>query len=251
MGSIKMILPPQPHYLSGYTGFVPGYKSSCGQSYGKLTHDLFFDKTVQRSNVPVLSDLTQVYDDTVCTLEEEESINKRCEDNLRCKFTTDIMPGYAGYVPQYIFLCGNKFPADATRAINNFVKILKACSCPECVQKLGLSVKIDEKMLDVQAAGVPQNVSEYTHPLFKKDLEAEKVFKQQYKQTSPSPPSKKTYFLENGNPQKTCMAGYAGHVPGLLFEFGQSNTPATIDALNKFTDRYVKHKFQYIDGPLV
>jgi len=45
------------------------------------------------------------------------------------------------------------------------VKILKACSCPECEQKLGLSVKIDEKMLDVEAAGVPQNVSEYTHPL--------------------------------------------------------------------------------------
>jgi len=109
MGSIKKILPPQPHYLSGYTGFVPGYKSSCGQSYGKLTHDLFFDKTVKRSNVPVLIDLTSIYDDTICTLQEEDSINKRCEDNLSCKFTTDIIPGYAGYVPQYIFLCGNKY----------------------------------------------------------------------------------------------------------------------------------------------
>ncbi|XP_060856679.1 CIMIP2 protein GA14893 [Metopolophium dirhodum] len=242
MGSIKKILPPQPHYLSGYTGFVPGYKSSCGQSYGKLTHDLFFDKTVKRSNVPVLSDLTNVYDDTICTLQEEDSINKRCEDNLSCKFTTDIIPGYAGYVPQYIFLCGNKYTADATRAINNFVKIQKACSCPECEQKLGRSVKIDKNILDVEA-GVPRNVNEYTHPIFKKDLEAEKVFKQQYKPTSPIPPTKKTYFLENGNPHKKCMAGYAGHVPGLLFEFGQSNTPATIDALNKFTDRYVKHKF--------
>lgn len=109
MGSFKNILPPQPHFLSGYGGFVPGYKSSYGQSYGKLTHNLFFDKTVKRSNVPVLSDLNKVYDDTVCTPEEEDSINKRCENNLSCKYTTDIMPGYNGYVPQYIFLCGNKY----------------------------------------------------------------------------------------------------------------------------------------------
>jgi len=74
-------------------------------------------------------------------------------------------------------------------------------------------------------------------------LEAEKLFKRQHKPTSPIPPSKKTSFLENGNPHKKCMAGYAGHMPGLLFEFGQSNTPATIDALNKFTDQYVKHTF--------
>jgi len=109
MGSFKKILPPQPHYLSGYAGFVPGYRDFCGQSYGKLTHDLFFDNTVKRSNVPVLSDLTNVYDDKICTIEEEDSINKRCEDNLSCKYTTDIIPGYTGYVPQYIFLCGKKY----------------------------------------------------------------------------------------------------------------------------------------------
>jgi len=47
------------------------------------------------------------------------------------------------------------------------VKILKACLCPECEPKLGRSVKIDKNILDVEA-GVPQNVNEYTHPIFKK-----------------------------------------------------------------------------------
>jgi len=76
-------------------------------------------------------------------------------------------------------------------------------------------------------------------------LEAEKLFKEQYKKTSPIPPSDTTYFLENGNPYKKFMAGYAGHVPSLLFEFGQSYTPATKDALNKFTDQYVEHKLSH------
>jgi len=38
------------------------------------------------------------------------------------------------------------------------------------------------------------------------------------------------------------MAGYGGHVPSLLFEFGQSYTPATKKALNNFTDQHTKNK---------
>jgi len=109
MGSFKDILPPQPHFLTGYSGFVPGYRDSCGQSFGKLTHKIFLDKTVKRSDVPVLSDLNRFYDDTLCSPEEEYSLNERCKNNLNCKYTTDIIPGYAGYVPQYIFLCGNRY----------------------------------------------------------------------------------------------------------------------------------------------
>ncbi|KAL4148311.1 hypothetical protein QTP88_002583 [Uroleucon formosanum] len=74
------------------------------------------------------------------------------------------------------------------------------------------------------------------------DLEAEKLFKKKYKSTLPIPPNDTTYFLENRNPHKKFMAGYTGHVPKLIFEFGQSYTPATKDALNIFTEEYVKHK---------
>jgi len=42
------------------------------------------------------------------------------------------------------------------------------------------------------------------------------------------------------------MAGYAGHVPNLLFQFGQSYTPSTNDALNIFTDQLQKHKLNSI-----
>lgn len=108
MGCIGKILPPQPHYLSGYAGYVPGYKFHYGQSYGKLTHGLFYDKTIKRSNVPVLNDLTNKYDDTSYSLKEKDAINNRCKTRS-CKYTTDIIPGYAGYVPQYNFLCGNKY----------------------------------------------------------------------------------------------------------------------------------------------
>ncbi|CAH1714399.1 protein FAM166B [Aphis gossypii] len=235
MGSIKKILPPQPHYLSGYAGYVPGYKFYYGQSYGKLTHDLFFDKTINRSNIPVLSDLTNVHDDTFFTPEEMDSINKRCETRS-CKYTTNIIPGYAGYVPQYNFLCGNKFTVDATLGMTNFVKIQNSCLCPQCEQTQGYSKKFDKNIKDV---------NKYTHP-FKKNVDGVKLFKEQYEPTLPSPPSLTPYFLENGNPHKKFMVGYAGHVPNLLFQFGQSYTPSTNDALNIFTDQLEKHKLNSI-----
>jgi len=108
MKNFQDILPPQPHHLTGYTGFVPGYITACGQSYGKLTHQLFYQSS-NRSGVPVLSDINSLHDDRTCTVEEEDSLNKRCADNLNCKYTTSIIPGYAGYVPQYIYLCGKKY----------------------------------------------------------------------------------------------------------------------------------------------
>lgn len=46
------------------------------------------------------------------------------------------------------------------------MKIQNACSCSECEQKRGRSVKFDKKILDVEA-GAPKNVNKYTHP-FKK-----------------------------------------------------------------------------------
>jgi len=108
MSNFQDILPPQPHHLTGYTGFVPGYITACGQSYGKLTHQLFY-KNSTRSGEPVLSEIYKLHEDRICTLEEEDSINKRCAENLNCKYTNDMMPGYAGYVPQYPFLCGKKY----------------------------------------------------------------------------------------------------------------------------------------------
>jgi len=73
-----------------------------------------------------------------------------------------------------------------------------------------------------------------------------KLFKKQYEPTLTVPPSETPYFLENTNPHKKFMAGYAGHVPSLLFQFGQSYTPATNEALNIFTDQYDKHKLSSI-----
>jgi len=104
MASIVKILPPQPHYLSGYTGFVPGYKFHCGESYGRLTHNLFMNRSIE--STPILTDLTQVKNDWL-TPEKEAIIDGRC-DATECKYNTNMVSGYRGYIPQYKFLCGNK-----------------------------------------------------------------------------------------------------------------------------------------------
>ncbi|XP_022174681.1 protein FAM166B [Myzus persicae] len=226
MSSFQDILTAQPHHVSGYTGFVPGYITCFGQSYGRTTHGLFFDRTVKRSNVPVLNDLSKFYDEQFITPEERDLINERCKKTQNCKYTTDILPGYGGYVPQYHFLCGKKYSIDTTKGLNNFVKI----------QELS-SRELDNKIVP----DVLHSENKYTHP-FNKDFEAEELFKEQYTKTVPIPPTDTIYFLENGNPHKKFMAGYAGHVPNLMFEFGQPYTPSTENALNVFTDEYKKHK---------
>lgn len=102
--SIKKILPPQPHYISGYTGLVPGYKFLCGQSYGRLTHELFKDRDFERTMV--LTDLTKVESDWL-SAEKRAALEDRCEFR-ECLYTDDIIPGYAGHVPHYVYLCGHK-----------------------------------------------------------------------------------------------------------------------------------------------
>lgn len=109
MKNIQDILPPQPYHLKGYTGFVPGYTTAYGQNYGNFTHQRFHQSSDSLSSVPVLSDINNLHDDRICTVEEEVSLNKRCSDNLNCKYTNNIIPGYAGYVPQYIYLCGKRY----------------------------------------------------------------------------------------------------------------------------------------------
>lgn len=107
MTSIRKILPPQPHYLTGYTGFVPGLKFHCGESYGKLTNTLFLDKSINRSNKPVLLDLGQAYTGLL-SKEDKKALQDRCRDNEKCNYTENMVVGYSGHVPQYKFLNGQK-----------------------------------------------------------------------------------------------------------------------------------------------
>jgi len=108
MGTFADILPSQPYHLKGYTGHVPGYKVSFGQTFGKSTHHLYSDETYKRTSIPVLNDISEVHDNAYYSREERDAIKKRCEIRS-CKYTTNIIPGYAGYVPQYKFLCGKMY----------------------------------------------------------------------------------------------------------------------------------------------
>lgn len=100
--TFRDILPPQPHYLTGYLGYVPGIKFSCGRSYGSLTHDLFMERN--QNSATLLSDLSKV-DGGLITPEVKELIEKRCYEK-ECLYTPDMKPGYTGHVPQANFLCG-------------------------------------------------------------------------------------------------------------------------------------------------
>lgn len=106
--SIKDILPPQPHHISGYCGYVQGYKYDCGQSFGRLTHTLFEQrKRHDDRSKPVLADLYAREGDWP-TADDRAAVQvNRCR-RRECKYSADMVPGYGGHVPQYSFLCGKK-----------------------------------------------------------------------------------------------------------------------------------------------
>lgn len=118
--SIKDILPPQPHYISGYSGFVQGYKFDCGQSYGRLTHSLFEHR--QRSDNASRPLLANLYAERPVDGQVDwKAIEKRrCRDR-ECRYTSNMVPGYAGHVPQYNFQCGKKWFDNAALSPSGWV----------------------------------------------------------------------------------------------------------------------------------
>lgn len=85
---IGLILPPQPHLMSGYTGHIPGYAAKFGGSFGNLTHEVLRNR--QSGSKSFLTDLN-------FNQEEVEAINNRC----KC-------PSYTGHIPQYQFIHGHR-----------------------------------------------------------------------------------------------------------------------------------------------
>lgn len=102
MNSLKNILLPQPHYLSGYGGYVPGLKFRNGRSYGRLTHSLCMDKTIKRSNIPVLTDLNKLQNNW--PIQEEKAVLENRHNFRKLIYGDDMASSYKGYVPQEKFL---------------------------------------------------------------------------------------------------------------------------------------------------
>ncbi|XP_065593255.1 ciliary microtubule inner protein 2A [Cyrtonyx montezumae] len=51
----RPLLPPNPHHIPGYEGFVPQYNYQFGETYGKTTHRLLADPRVRGSPRSVLA----------------------------------------------------------------------------------------------------------------------------------------------------------------------------------------------------
>jgi len=99
-GVIKNILPPQPHHIPGYYGFVPGQRNACGESYSRSTHTLFMER--KYTSTPILSDIYGTHN-------EIPSIERPGGCTLKiCKYTNEMNPGYAGHIPQYNFCFGHR-----------------------------------------------------------------------------------------------------------------------------------------------
>ncbi|XP_050529623.1 protein FAM166B isoform X2 [Daktulosphaira vitifoliae] len=226
MVSFRDILPPQPHYLSGYSGFVPGYKFQHGRSFGSLTHDLFLNPSVKRSSMSVLTDLKTEHNSRP-NIYELATIANRC-DYRECKYNVDLKPGYDGHVPNKKEFFGKGYSVESAMGLSMFEKTKRHCSCLECKER---------KIQPIETKESFENINNYSFPLTKVPG-GEKKFIEENRQHLPMPPSGSPYFIDNASVHKTFMSGYSGHVPRLPIYHGLSYSIAVKKALCEFTTRY-------------
>ncbi|XP_047424974.1 protein FAM166B [Mugil cephalus] len=199
----QVLLTPDPHYIPGYSGYCPQLKFNIAKTYGKLTGELLTSPEVKHSSRLVLH---------TGHVPSTDTPRSSTDSNLK-----RMIPGYTGFIP---------------KRQNYF-----ACSYSEtCHKALSEFYHEGEVRLQRQSTDLPVVVNHRTQQTdrLKPPLTviSDKVIT--YKPLKPFVPTGKPYFMEDDNPQKYFIPGFAGHVPKSRFLFGKVYPIITNQALTEF-----------------
>ncbi|XP_014608476.1 PREDICTED: UPF0605 protein CG18335-like [Polistes canadensis] len=237
---VELLNTPEPHLIPGYTGFSPQYRYRCGETYGSLTHKLLLDPCVNHSETLVLSN--RATDDYQVSRPPKNDIDIV---NSRFKRTDPIyvhptIPGYEGFVPNFNANCGQRYTVLATEGLAEFER--QQIKNKEALNQL-------ETVIALQSGrSEPRNLkdrllieSQFKLPMITVRPDCVGVMRnlpvdEQYEVPRDHAPS--PYFMDNANPTKYFISGYAGHIPYGYAHFGATNVPATNSALCDFTSNY-------------
>ncbi|XP_076161676.1 CIMIP2 protein CG18335-like isoform X2 [Ptiloglossa arizonensis] len=241
---VELLTSAEPHLIPGYAGYVPQYRYRCGETYGSVTHKLLLDPTVNHAETLILSNrVTDDYEVQRPPKNEIDTVNARYK-STESTFVHPMVPGYEGFTPKLNARNGQRYSVLATEGLAEFERQQ---------QRDKAALNELKRIITVQGGlGEPRNLkdrllikSQFKLPMLTVRPDCVSVMKNLFvdeQHETPRDHSPSPYFMNNADPKKYFINGYAGHIPYGYSHFGASNIPATNSALCDFTTNYRKRQ---------
>jgi len=128
--NVTSLATPDPHYIPGYSGYVPQAKYRPGNTYGMTSHRVLLDPCIHMSPRSVLNNIHPEH----CTDEfgrpglgtdpflssQMALVNTRVNSFGRQQYQPNMTPGYTGFVPRFQTILGHTYSPACNRALARF-----------------------------------------------------------------------------------------------------------------------------------
>ncbi|TKS84568.1 Protein FAM166B [Collichthys lucidus] len=199
----KVLVTPDPHYTPGYTGYCPQLKYHFGKTYAQQTAKLLTNPEVRHSKHLLLS-RGRVPSKSAVTLIPDSELRK-------------TIPGYTGLIPNRQDYFG--------------------CSYAEiCRKALSESHHRERSRIQQQSAELPIIANDTNRQFKRTKLPLAPISNKPfcYKPLNPFTPPGRPHNMDDDDPQKCFISGFAGHVPKTRFLIGKGYPMMTNQALIQF-----------------
>ncbi|KAJ3604828.1 hypothetical protein NHX12_026880 [Muraenolepis orangiensis] len=214
----SVLVTPDPHYIPGYAGYCPQLKYNMGQTYGQLTARLLTGPEIRHSTKLVLHTGRLITTGRLgLTAEEpdrtaEEEMLWTTHPYIGEHRTSDMIPGYTGFVPKRHKYFAQTYAKTCRQALADFSQDQKS-------------------KVQLRTAVVP--VVAYRNPAFKVNKLNTPLNTGRNELTPPKiwTPLGSPYLMEEGSPHKYYISGFTGYVPKSRFLIGRGYPATTNEAL--------------------
>ena len=214
----------EPHYIPGYTGYLPSKPFEYGQTYGHVTNKILTNPEINKTTNLVLQQNmahpSQLMDDTHearVAQNRGSGLNNTLVGagipNIPKKLTNNMVPGYTGYIPKSENYFGQRYAKRNHHAITDFEM--------EKTKQQNNMLRI-QQVIQASEAKPRTPIQDKADPYHSKNP-----------QGIPSPQS--PYFMQRGHKEKTFITGYTGYIPKSKFKYSKVYRDETNEALNDFT----------------
>ncbi|XP_037079323.1 protein FAM166B-like [Pollicipes pollicipes] len=114
-GKLSPLITPDPHYIPGYQGHVPGFLFDFGATFGHMSNKLLTDPCIPGSGnlVRPLNFNVGRSDPSLGPLVRSSGCNFP-------RLTTNMVPGFSGRIPAYDNVFGLSYARGTEKAIRDF-----------------------------------------------------------------------------------------------------------------------------------
>jgi len=200
----------EPHYIPGYTGYVPQKTFNYGQTYGDITNKLLSNKEIRMSEKKVLAQTaahpTLLHDES----REVNASRFRMSGQGHKKLADHMVPGYTGYIPK-----SEKYFGRSSAKVNH-----KAIYDLETER--WSAAETDRLISKTIEKGKMRPISQEAAPYVSRHGDGR-------------PSTVSPYFMPTGCRDKNFITGYTGYIPQSRFKYSKVYRDQTKESLNDFT----------------